>query len=164
MGKLKTNSPVIIDCTGSNIGCIHPANGDNQPLNSSQKKALFLDDFRIPKDVLQYHEDAEHLVLYEILNWHVVKSYTEFVQFIKINGLPDIVSFDHDLHQEHYSPLMFDEASYNALYKTFKEKTGFDAAKWLMRYIKRNKISQPIIYCHSRNPTGKKNILSLFNY
>ncbi len=150
------------------------ANKDIQkanPKNSIQKvmpkkvtkNALFLDDFRKPIDVLLYHEDAEHLILYEILNWEVVKSYTEFVRYIKINGIPDIVSFDHDLHKEHYSPLMYDGDSYNALYKTFKEKTGFDAAKWLNRYIKRNNIPLPIIYCHSRNPVGKQNILSVFS-
>jgi hypothetical protein len=127
------------------------------------KKALFLDDFRKPIDVLQYHEDAGHLALYEILNWDLVRSYADFVRFIKINGVPDIISFDHDLHQEHYSPYMYDGDTYNALYKTFKEKTGFDAAKWLNRYIKRNNIPLPIIYCHSRNPTGKENILSVFN-
>jgi hypothetical protein len=127
------------------------------------KNALFLDDFREPIDVLQYHDEAEHLVLYEILNWDVVKSYTEFVRYIKINGMPDIISFDHDLHKEHYSLLMYDGASYNALYKTFKEKTGFDAAKWLNRYIKRNNIPLPFIYCHSRNPIGKKNILNVFS-
>ena len=77
--------------------------------------------------------------------------------------MPDIISFDHDLHKEHYSLLMYDGASYNALYKTFKEKTGFDAAKWLNRYIKRNNIPLPFIYCHSRNPIGKKNILNVFS-
>jgi hypothetical protein len=128
------------------------------------KKALFLDDFREPLDVLEYSEYSEHLTNYVILAWDVVKSYKEFIHYIKINGLPDIVSFDHDLHEEHYSPLMYaSPKEYNSLYKTFKEKTGFHAAKWLKRYIKRNSMPPPIIYCHSRNPIGKNNILSVFS-
>lgn len=126
------------------------------------KNALFLDDFRIPVHVLDYSEFSEHLSDYKNLEWHIVRSYKEFVSHIKTYGLPGIVSFDHDLHEEHYSPLMYDGDRYNTLYKNFKEKTGFDCAKWLNRYIKRNNMQQPVIYCHSRNPIGKKNILDVF--
>ena len=127
------------------------------------KTALFLDDFREPLDVLEYSQYSDNLLDYVLLNWNIVTSYEEFTAFIKANGVPDIISFDHDLSEEHYSPLMYqDTKSYNALYKTFKDKTGFDAAKWLKRYIKRNNLSMPTIYCHSRNPIGKNNILNTF--
>ena len=96
--------------------------------------------------------------------WVIVRDYFDFVDLVdKYFDDIDLISFDHDLHKEHYSLLMYDGASYNALYKTFKEKTGFDAAKWLNRYIKRNNIPLPFIYCHSRNPIGKKNILNVFS-
>ena len=125
-------------------------------------KCLFLDDFREPEDVLAYTSLQEGRK-YIVDDWIVVKSYQEFVGYIKKHGLPDVISFDHDLSEEHYSPLMYSTPKeYNALYKTFKEKTGFDAAKWLKRYAKRNNLSVPMIYCHSRNPIGKNNILNTF--
>jgi hypothetical protein len=165
MKKQRTIHHLNVDCSGSLSDSIEASiNGCNEQLNHIPKKALFLDDFRNPLDVLEYSEYTEHIADYVNLDWEVVKSYKEFVRHIKINGLPDVVSFDHDLDEEHYSPLMHDSASYNALYKFFKEKTGYHAAKWLKRYIKRNNLPLPIIYCHSRNPVGKNNILGVFNY
>jgi hypothetical protein len=125
-------------------------------------KCLFLDDFREPIDVLTYTSLSE-AERYIVADWDIVRCYDEFVRYIKKNGIPDVISFDHDLSEEHYSPLMYSTPKeYNALYKTFKDKTGFDAAKWLKRYIKRNNLPMPMVYCHSRNPIGKQNILDTF--
>jgi hypothetical protein len=124
---------------------------------------LFLDDFREPVDVIFYTEDESLHSMYVMEDWHIVRSYSEFVKFIQANGLPELISFDHDLTEEHYSDLMYaTDKEYNALYKTFKDKTGFQAAKWLKRYIKKNNLPVPEIHCHSRNPIGKKNILKVF--
>ena len=129
-----------------------------------KKKALFLDDFRMPLDVLHYTKDESLHVLYIEENWDIVRNYEEFKNHIKNKGIPDLISFDHDLAHEHYSPLMYANArAYNALYKTFNEKTGYHAAKWLKSYLKRKGLEMPEIYCHSQNPIGKKNILKIFN-
>ena len=48
--------------------------------------------------------------------------------------------------------------------KTFNEKTGYHAAKWLKSYLKRKGLKMPEIHCHSQNPIGKNNILKLLNY
>lgn len=71
-----------------------------------------------------------------------VRSYTEFINYINQNGLPDFISFDHDLGLE---------------------ESGFDCAKWLVNYCLDKKIGLPEFTVHSQNPVGKKNIESLLN-
>ncbi|MBB1151444.1 hypothetical protein H4K35_15260 [Myroides sp. NP-2] len=71
-----------------------------------------------------------------------VRTYTEFINYINQNGLPDFISFDHDLGLE---------------------ESGFDCAKWLVNYCLDKKIGLPEFTVHSQNPVGKKNIESLLN-
>lgn len=79
-----------------------------------------------------------------------VKNYEEFIEEITTNGLPDILSLDHDLDFK----TMIGEPS--------TEKTGYDCAKWLVEYCLDNKLKLPeITQCHSQNPAGKKNINTL---
>jgi hypothetical protein len=121
---------------------------------------LFLDDVRIPTDCLTYmqHRIGKKSEIYEEL-WEIVRNYDEFIDFISKNGVPDIVSFDHDLADEHYSPDMYSgQETYNKLYKEFKEKTGNDCAKWLCQYCLENGIPLPFCIVHSMNPVGTKNI------
>lgn len=69
-----------------------------------------------------------------------IKTYKEFVNYITENDMPDAISFDHDLGLE---------------------ETGYDCAKFLVQYCLDNSLKLPIFSCHSANPVGKKNILSL---
>ena len=46
---------------------------------------LYLDDIRNPKTD----------------GWIIVRSYNEFIKWIEVNGIPDEISFDHDLAHEH---------------------------------------------------------------
>lgn len=71
-----------------------------------------------------------------------VRSYVEFVNYISQNGLPDFISFDHDLGLE---------------------ESGFDCAKWLVNYCLDTDYRLPQFDVHSQNPVGKENILSLLN-
>lgn len=103
---------------------------------------LFLDDIRMPKDD----------------TWDIVRSYDEFVAYIKANGIPDIISFDHDLVGEHYKSL-FKDPKKHILEEGFIEKTGYDCVKWLVKND--YKIKQ--YACHSMNPIGKKNIMCLLD-
>jgi hypothetical protein len=102
---------------------------------------LFLDDTRQPPDS----------------SWEVVRSYEEFVAYVELHGVPDLISFDHDLADQHYmiyrdtpsSPEKFDEH-----YGRFFEKTGYDCAKWLAE-----RGTLPAEYLvHSLNPVGAQNI------
>ncbi len=113
---------------------------------------LFLDDCREPKDSFYYTYNK----IYNDPNWNIVRSYDEFVQYITIHGLPSIISFDHDLADEHYETDNIED---------YTEKTGYECAKWLVNYCIDNNCKLPIYYCHSQNPVGKKNILTLLeNY
>ena len=88
-------------------------------------KKLFLDDLRIlPTGFLG------------------AKSYLEFTDFISQNGVPDFISFDHDLGEE---------------------KTGYDCAKWLVGFCMDNNLQLPEFYVHSQNPVGKGNIQILLD-
>lgn len=108
-------------------------------------KYLFLDDERMPHDVGNY-TDVRLRPMYRLNGWAIVRSYDQFVDWITKNGLPDVISFDHDLSDER-----------------FKEKTGYDCAKWLVEYC--NGELLPECYCHSMNPVGKQNIVNyLVNY
>jgi hypothetical protein len=86
-------------------------------------KKLYLDDIRNPKSK----------------GWTVVRNYEEFVQYIDQNGLPDEISFDHDLGED--------------------VKTGYDCAKWLCEYCWMNGIPIPPYNVHSANPVGRDNII-----
>jgi hypothetical protein len=92
-------------------------------------KKLYLDDIRTPKTE----------------GWDIVRSYNEFVSWIETNGLPDMVSFDHDLGE-------------------VDEKTGYDAAKWLGQYCIDNNISLPEYNVHSANPVGSANIEAYLSF
>lgn len=106
-------------------------------------KKLYLDDIRIPKTE----------------GWDIVRNYDEFTAWIKLNGLPDVISFDHDLADIHYDPSTWTQSF------TYLEKTGLDCAKWLVWYCIDNKLKLPTYFCHSANPVGKENILKLLrNY
>lgn len=115
------------------------------------KKKLYLDDIRTPKTE----------------GWDIVRSYDEFINWITENGIPDEVSFDHDLSREH-TKYFFDNGGHenppNPQKTQFIEKTGYDAAKWLGEYCIDNSISLPEFNVHSANPVGKANIESyLYN-
>lgn len=124
---------------------------------------LFLDDLRVPFDCTKYiKSDVKHI--YEDENWDIVRTYNDFVGYIEHFGLPDVISFDHDLADEHYPPSMYDGNNrYNELYVNFKEKTGYECAKWLCEYCAYKKLPLPMYVVHSMNPTGKENILSVLD-
>jgi hypothetical protein len=104
-----------------------------------QLKKLYLDDVRVPKTE----------------GWDIVRSYDEFVTWIKENGLPDEVSFDHDLADVSYNPDTRKEQF------KYHETTGYDAAKWLCEYCWTNGLPLPSWNVHSANPVGRDNIVQM---
>jgi hypothetical protein len=126
---------------------------------------LYLDDFREPKHSADYMLIPE-ATLYRTQNWEVVRSFPEFVAHIERHGIPQMVSFDHDLASGHYEAHMqqgiIDYDDLEAFEKAY-EKTGYHCAQWLIEYCSTNQLPLPdIILCHSMNPVGKQNIISLF--
>jgi len=120
-------------------------------------KKLFLDDIRQPKDAINLVPSHFNKMYWET-DWYVVKDYKEFVKWISFHGLPDLVSFDHDLADIHYEVDFSDwEFSSDQL---GVEETGLDCAKWLVDYCVDNGFSLPKYIVHSANPAGRKNIQS----
>ena len=110
------------------------------------KKILWLDDYRNPYEWMTYIKMAYHRIVKEpnVVIW--VKSYNEFVEYITNYGLPDAIGFDHDLADE--GP---------------NEKTGYDAAKFLVEYCLENNADLPEFESQSTNPAGRENIINLLN-
>ena len=114
---------------------------------------LFLDDVRAPYDVkwsvISCGKGREYGI--PPRNWTVVRDYNEFVAIIEKQGMPEAITFDHDL------------ADFNPLARislaTWNERTGLDCAKWLIA----NKIVLEHFTVHSANPVGAKNITCLLN-
>jgi hypothetical protein len=100
------------------------------------KTFLFLDDLRDPPN------DGN--------DWNVVRSFGQFVSFVSANGIPDVISFDHDLGGNADSA------------------TGMDAARWLVcqDLDGTHKIPEDFrFFVHSANPCGAANIRGLLeNY
>lgn len=125
---------------------------------------LFLDDIRNPIDASFYmNTNVSKLYRIDIHKWVIVRNYEEFVSFILKNGLPTIVSFDHDLGFEHYDMVSKNAEGWSEYYKDENhEKTGYDCCKWLIEYIQENDLSLPEILIHSQNTVGAENIQNLF--
>lgn len=89
---------------------------------------IFLDDERFPpKD----------------FNYSIVRNYDDFVYMIENFGIPNFISFDHDLGLG---------------------KTGFDCAKFLVDRMLNQNVNYRIEYTvHSQNPVGKENIQGLLD-
>lgn len=128
-------------------------------------KRIYLDDVRIPITG----------------EWEIVRNYDEFIKKIKEIGLKNIelISLDHDLgdtameeYHKNVSP------NFKLDYNNINEKTGYDAAKWLVNRFyfeneerinmsrnekKRTKFVFPKVYVHSANPIGAANIMGYIN-
>ena len=120
------------------------------------KKCLYLDDQRTPTAPVPEGYEP----------WNIVRNYDEFKAWIDLNGMPDYVSFDHDLAHEHMQDY-FEYQDHGILfinYNNFNEKTGLDCAKYMIDYAMEQNISLPnLIGVHSHNPMGAINIQSLVN-
>lgn len=114
------------------------------------KKYLFLDDERMPKDVTWVLIGG---VGCWGADWQIVRSLPEAIQWVKDNGFPDVISFDHDLGLMHYAGDYSDG------------NTGMDFAKWLVEYdLDTGLMPENFSYTvHSKNPEGTKNIHSLMD-
>lgn len=120
---------------------------------------LWLDDQRNPLTYFKKKDEKgegtlhDNLTYYSNLNkqyslnfiW--VKTYNEFVNYIKQNGVPQFISFDHDLSKTSLPT----------------DPKGFDCAKWLVSYCKQNGIKMPMTYVHSANPKWRGVMRDILN-
>jgi thioester reductase-like protein len=115
-----------------------------------EKKYLYLDDVRTPVDD----------------KWIVCRNYDEFVTKVRFHGLSsfDVISLDHDLGEqamvEYYTNV---RNNYKLDYENIIEKTGYDAAKFLVAESMAKNIPLPQVYVHSANPIGSANMMGYIN-
>lgn len=114
------------------------------------KYKLFLDDVRQPHDVRWVKLPEGH--------WLIARTYGEFVDTIEQLGLPEFVSFDHDLTEYHYKASLLENEHLSGFTGYGPEKTGLDAAAWLRSYCVRNNLSLPPFEVHSLNSAGESRI------
>ena len=118
-----------------------------------QKYNLFLDDVRMPGTAFNYMHDPR----YNLLDWVIVRNYKEFVETVDKLGIPDLVSYDHDLADVHYDPSTWTESF------KYDEETGLDCCKYLISKLDGS--PHPKYLVHSWNPVGADNILkTIYDY
>jgi len=124
---------------------------------------LFLDDIREPQQAYPYTRQS----MFIHKEWEIVRNFDEFKQHIETRGMPEFISFDHDLADSHYTPEYlwsdYEKSKEWQDAQTHTEKTGYECAKWLVAYCIENEIALPDYYCHSANPVGKDNIYNLLD-
>lgn len=107
---------------------------------TKRKVLLWLDDYRNPYEH-NWLVFCPLVMPYDVI-W--VKDYGSFTNWIKQNGLPDAICFDHDLGTV---------------------ATGYDCALWVVDYCLDHGLNLPMYNVQSANPVGKKNIICLLeNY
>jgi len=105
----------------------------SQMSKEKQHMKMYLDDLRTPIEEFDF----------------VVRNYDEAISIIKEYGVPNFISFDHDLGIDSEGKLL---------------KSGYDLAKWLVDSDLDDKCKLPFDFSfkvHSQNPVGKQNIISL---
>lgn len=125
------------------------------------KTLLWLDDLRDPKDNIWNNWIARQGVNPNEHNLIWVKNYQDFVQWVNDNGVPDVVCFDHDLGQD----IAIDRYTTGGMSKTqvkklkkLETRSGYEVAKWLVRYCIQANNGLPIWLIQSANPFGAANI------
>ncbi len=123
---------------------------------------LFLDDYRMPVDCAKYmYRKGIDCRIYH-KEWVIVRSYGQFTKWITENGLPEFISFDHDLSDiEELKEGLPIEEWFNLTEN--KEYTGMECAKWLVEYCMDNNKPLPQFAVHSANVPGTQNIEGLLN-
>jgi hypothetical protein len=121
-----------------------------------QSYYLFLDDYRYPKHCYEYIKDERYLVS----EWTTVKRHEEFIQILEKkfeNGeFPSLLSFDHDLDQEHYDQSMYKGVNaYENKYMEFKTPTGRRSAEYLVKFCHKNLLNLPECLIHTMNSAEK---------
>jgi hypothetical protein len=132
---------------------------------------LFLDDQRNPKHAYIYPKRCELGIIIECQSlkhfsgiddndWVIVRNYKDFVSIIENAGLPDVVSFDHDLSEEyikHYYKVTQETGIIE--YGNLKPDSGYHCAKYLVQeWKKQNKPKHIKTFVHSANRWGQINI------
>lgn len=94
---------------------------------------VFLDDLRTVDMVYDKSMEDEFIV---------VRNVADFKKLVQKMGVPDFVSFDHDLGEDEFGNVA---------------ETVYDAVKWMV-YVKEYDLRKMDFFIHSSNPVGSENI------
>jgi|SRR5579885_3650935 len=117
---------------------------------------LFLDDIRNPVQCVTYMHSRIGVKnpIYLEKGWVICRNFECFKNTILEYGLPEFISFDHDLSDSHYQEIV--EFGFFV-----SDDTGYDCARWLIEYCESNGYKIPQFAVHSQNPIGAERIFSL---
>lgn len=106
---------------------------------------IWLDDLRLPPTP----------------DWLWCKSHWDLQSAVEKYGLPELISFDHDLGRH----ARYIEQPFGGKWMNNESKNGFACAKWLVHYCMDNHKKLPDWEVHSANPVGAENIRGILkNY
>lgn len=123
------------------------------------KYNLFLDDERMPIDCATYMSSFRVDCKIYHQPWEIVRSYSQFKEIIERRGLPDLISFDHDLADNWKLREALDVKEWFNEEES-REYTGLDCAKWLTQHCEEKDLLLPKFVVHSANPVGRENVKS----
>ena len=127
---------------------------------SKSKNLLWLDDLRNPFEGKWIEEFAPEYLNSGSIIW--VLNYEEFIEWIRKNGLPQKICFDHDLGEDVAIKLVSKGVNKKKAREVKKlAKSGYDCAKWLVDYCIDHDLQIPDWDIQSANPVGKENINGL---
>jgi hypothetical protein len=127
---------------------------------SKSKNLLWLDDLRNPFEGKWIEEFAPEYLNSGSIIW--VLNYEEFIEWIRKNGLPQKICFDHDLGEDVAIKLVSKGINKKKAREVKKlAKSGYDCAKWLVDYCMDHDLQIPDWDIQSANPVGKENINGL---
>jgi hypothetical protein len=114
---------------------------------------LFLDDVRNPPAHLSKVFDT-------------VRDFDQFKEWVETYGIPELVSFDHDLHIEHVE-YFFNRGGFrnppDPREGYFVNPTGYECADWLIRRCIELDRYPRFVIVHSANPVGSEQIYNMFS-
>lgn len=116
---------------------------------------LFLDDIRNPNDAYINGKSLLTITDTTVDDWTIVRNYDDFCMMVR-NVMPEMISFDHDLHFEHMRHYA-DVTVQNGVieYGNLKHKTGKSCAEFLVsEWRRQGMVHAPKFYIHSANQWG----------
>jgi len=131
--------------------------------NMGYKRCLFLDDVREVKEAVLWDRNKSLIAESGISEWKwdIVRSYDEFVEYIKKNGIPDVVSFDNDLWDVSYE-LQINPTNEELTkqfqmigWQEFRIKTGAHCAQYLVEACRAHGKPVPTYYIHTANSAAR---------
>lgn len=118
---------------------------------------IYLDDIREAPNGWRHFWCAE-----QFLHWLEVVLKRDIEEGVMLNSPILCISFDHDLHMEHYG-ISQEVWEANPCPDGLVHPTGYDACVGFIAFAKKHNLAHVHLSCHSANVAGKRNIERIIN-